>query len=193
MIRKLPRRALAAAAAAAAALGGLAAAPPASADQPALKHCVLDLDTGRQTCYDGFTAAFSAASGGRITDAPDNLEGASGGAGLQELRAETIRLMGDSRASGDVIIGTFFTDKDYGGYTLTVTGGHPCRDNGASDFSLNLDEWSDAISSVQPWANCWINLFSEANLGGDRDGPFQTNTADIGSYMNDRARSVRFD
>ncbi|WP_246102470.1 hypothetical protein [Streptomyces piniterrae] len=181
-------------AAAAAGLGCLAAAPPARASQPALEHCVLALDTGRQTCYGNFSAAISTASGGRITDAPDNLKAASGGSGLQELRAETSRLMEDvGGANGDVIIGTFFTDKDYGGTTLTLTGSHPCRGNGASDFAVNLDEWSDVISSVQPWANCWINLFSEANLGGDRDGPIKAPTPDIGPFMNDRARSVRFD
>lgn len=196
MIRKLPRRALAAAAAAAAALGGLAAAPPASADQSALEHCVLDLDTGRQTCYDGFTAAFSAASGGRITDAPDNLEGASRGS-LQELRAETSRLMEDAAAggaNGDVIIGTFFEHKDYGGDTLTIAADRPCRNNDAQDHWTPTmpPGWNDFITSLQPWANCWIELYSDDNFGGDRDGAYQTNTPDIGAYMNDRTSSIAY-
>ena len=196
MIRKLPRRALAAAAAAAAVLGCLAAAPPASADQPALKHCVLDLDTGRQTCYDGFTAAFSAASGGRITDAPDNLEGASGGS-LQELRAETSRLMEDAAAggaNGNVIIGTFFEHKDYGGRTLTIEADRPCRNNNAQDHWTPTmpPGWNDIITSLQPWANCWIELYSDDNFGGDRDGAYRTNTPDIGSYMNDRTSSIAY-
>ncbi|MGW1894900.1 hypothetical protein ACWCP6_32350 [Streptomyces sp. NPDC002004] len=194
MIRKLLRPALAAAAAAAAALGGLAVAPPALADQPAPEHCVLALDTGRQTCYDGFTAAFAAASGGRITDAPDNLEAASGGSGLQELRAETIRLMAGSGASGDVIIGTVFEDKDYGGASLTITGSSPCRNNNRVDHWVNTlpEGWNDTITSVQPWANCWIELYSDEYLSGDRDGPFKSNTPDIGSYMNDRTSSISF-
>ncbi|MFF3460142.1 hypothetical protein ACFYXH_38780 [Streptomyces sp. NPDC002730] len=172
----------------------MAAAPPASADQPALEHCVLALDTGRQTCYEGFTAAFSAASGGRITDAPDNLKAASRGSGLQELRAETLRLADSGGASGDVIVGTVFRDKDYGGgESLTFTALSPCRNNDAEDWWNNMPaDWNDTITSVQPWANCWIELYSDVNRGGDRDGAFRDNTPDIGSYMNDRTSSIAF-
>ncbi|MXM69111.1 hypothetical protein GR925_38415 [Streptomyces sp. HUCO-GS316] len=195
MIGKLPRRALVATAAATAVLGGLAAMPPASAGEPAPNHCVLDLDTGAQTCYDGFTAAFSAASDGRITEAPDSLEG-GGGAGLQELRAETLQLMEDVEggANGNVIIGTFFANKDYGGATLTIEADRPCRNNDAQDHSEPTmpPGWNDIITSLQPWANCWIELYSDENFGGDRDGLFKTNTADIGSYMNDRTSSIAF-
>lgn len=129
MIRNLPRRPLAAAAVVAGGLGAMAAAPPAPADQPALEHCVLDLDTGCQTCYGEFSAAFAAASDGQITDAPDNPKAASQDSGLQGLREETLRLMSDSGASSRVVVGTFFKDKNYGGGSLTLFGPEPGKDD----------------------------------------------------------------
>ncbi|WUI03903.1 hypothetical protein OHR68_19575 [Spirillospora sp. NBC_00431] len=47
--------------------------PPSGHQQAAKRHCVVNLSNrGKTTCYDGFRKAITAASGGRITNAPDN-------------------------------------------------------------------------------------------------------------------------
>ncbi|MFD4987955.1 hypothetical protein [Streptomyces sp. NPDC058374] len=189
-----PRRTLRAVALALAAgtpllLGG---APAGAAPGATVQHCVLDLDTRHQECFDTFTDAVSTASGGRITDAP---AAAVTAAQSPELRRETVALAKDEAAvrAGSVIQGTFYDDTNYGGDSFTVYGEAPCEKNDQVDYEYTFeDAWQNRISSVQPWAECWIWLYPEPGLGGDRDGPFKENTPDIGSYMNDRTRSVGF-
>lgn len=156
------------------------------------RHCILDLSSGEQNCFANFTRAVETATDGRITDAP-----ASAGSAARDrgFRAETKQLAASSQAAlqGDVIQGTFFEHDGYAGASLTVYGTAPCEKDGWVDFQLDLaDEWKNVISSVQPWANCWIWLYPETGLNGDRDGPFKENTADIGSFMNDRTQSIGF-
>ncbi|RRO12954.1 hypothetical protein EIL87_25145 [Saccharopolyspora rhizosphaerae] len=94
-------------------------------------------------------------------------------------------------ARGDVIQATLFTDPDYGGSSFTVYGSEMCEKDGVVNFQINLpDDWKDVVSSVQPWGGCWIWLYPEPDLGGERDGPFKENTPDVGSMMNDRTQSV---
>ncbi|GAA4620691.1 hypothetical protein [Saccharopolyspora hordei] len=94
-------------------------------------------------------------------------------------------------ASGDVIQATLFTEVNYGGSSFTIYGSDVCEKDGVVNFQLNLpDDWKDVVSSVQPWAQCWIWLYPEPDLGGERDGPFKENTPDVGELMNDRAQSV---
>lgn len=92
---------------------------------------------------------------------------------------------------GDVIQATLFADPNYGGGSFTVYGSGMCEKDGVVNFQINLpDDWKDAISSVQPWGGCWVWLYPEPDLGGERDGPFKENTPDVGSMMNDRTQSV---
>jgi hypothetical protein len=77
---------------------------------------------------------------------------------------------------------------------FTVTGAGLCD---GSDGVINYEftfpgDWFNRISSVQPWASCKIWLYPDANLTGDRDGPFTSNTGWIGSFMDDRTDSVGF-
>lgn len=96
-----------------------------------------------------------------------------------------------ARARGDVIQATLFTEPDYGGSSFTVYGSGLCEKDGVVNYQINLpDEWKNAVSSVQPWGGCWIWLYPEPDLGGERDGPFKENTADVGEFMNDRTQSV---
>jgi hypothetical protein len=157
-------------------------AEPSQADSPSTaRHCIADLAGGPVRCFDTFTEAVDVASNGRVDDAPSSARRAAGN--------------GDFRASlkGSVIQGTFFTDTNYGGSSLTVYGPEPCVKDGWVNWQYDLpDGWKDVISSVQPWADCWIWLYPEPNLGGDRDGPFKENTPDIGAFMNDRTESIGF-
>lgn len=173
------------AAAAAAAAVGLAPATVAHAQSArhgaeSGAHCIADLGGGSVRCFDSFTAAVGAATHGRIDDAPATARSAAGD------HAFRTSLKG-------VIQGTFFEDVDYGGASLTIYGAKPCEKDGWVDYQYDLpSEWQNVISSVQPWAECWLWLYPEPNLGGDRDGPFKTNTPDIGPFMNDRTQSIGF-
>ncbi|MCF6521586.1 hypothetical protein [Streptomyces sp. JJ36] len=175
---------LAAGGAAAPAQASPAQASPAPAAQPGPQtpHCIADRETGEQRCFATFTAAVEAATGGRIDDAPKSPHTA---ARNPEFR--------QSSAAAEVIQGTFFEHDGYGGASLTIYGAEPCVKDGWVNFQYDLDDWwKDRISSVQPWANCWLWLYPEPDLGGDRDGPFKENTPDIGTFMNDRTESIGF-
>jgi hypothetical protein len=136
------------------------------------EHCNFNVKTGEQQCFATLDEAVANAeqSGKRST------------AGV--ILAGT---------SNPVISGTFFDEPGYGGESLTVYSEAPCVDNGKVDYEFNLpDEWKNRISSVQAWANCWLWLYPQPNLGGDRDGPFKENIADIGDYMDNRTQSIGF-
>lgn len=174
------------AAAAAAAAVGLAPATAAHArsatphETKAGAHCIADLGGGPVRCFDSFTAAVGAATHGRVDDAPATARSAAGD------RAFRSSLKG-------VIQGTFFEDVDYGGASLTIYGAQPCEKDGWVNYQYDLPSaWQNVISSVQPWAQCWLWLYPEPDLGGDRDGPFKVNTPDIGPFMNDRTKSIGF-
>lgn len=179
-------------------LGGVVAVPAASAGEgdgeaaAQSRHCTLDAETGEIQCFESFTGAIDSASGGRIDDAPASAREAAEDSGF---KAETKQLAASARAKadGDVIAGTFFDDKEFGGDSLTITTAGLCPKDGWVNYQTDLgDDWKNRISSVQPWANCALWLYPEPGLGGDRDGPFDENTADIGTLMNDRTQSIGF-
>ncbi|WP_371530932.1 hypothetical protein OG302_37695 [Streptomyces sp. NBC_01283] len=153
---------------------------------PAARHCVLDASTGERACFGTFTEAMDRATDGRVTDAPATPRAA---ATSSAFRAET---EAEAKA-GDVIQGTFFSDPGFSGDTLTISGPSLCEKDGWVNWQYDLgDDWKNRISSVQPWGNCAIWLYPEPDLGGDRDGPFDENTADVGQMMNDRTQSIGF-
>ncbi|MEU1804524.1 hypothetical protein [Streptomyces sp. NPDC019937] len=191
-LRTTPRRFAGATAAVATGLVCAPWAPSASAAAPepsaAARHCVVDARSGQQSCFGTFTEAVERATGGRIADAPTT-PGAA--AAAKSFRAEAAQA--DVGARGDVIQGTFFDDKDFTGASLTISGPGLCEKDGWVNWQYDLDDdWKNRVSSVQPWGDCAIWLYPEPNLGGDRDGPFDENTADIGQMMNDRAQSIGF-
>ncbi|EFL28530.1 conserved hypothetical protein [Streptomyces himastatinicus ATCC 53653] len=162
-----------------------AAAPDASSTA---RHCVVDARTGQQNCFGTFTEAVGNATGGRITDAPATPQAAAASKSFRTEAAEA-----DAGAQGDVIQGTFFDEKGFTGASLTVTGPELCEKDGWVNWQFDLgDDWKNRISSVQPWGNCAIWLYPEPNLGGDRDGPFDENTDDVGQALNDRTQSIGF-
>ncbi|MGW6020408.1 hypothetical protein [Streptomyces sp. NPDC055099] len=153
---------------------------PTGADGPAARHCVLDATTGEQSCFGTFAEAMVRAGDGSVTDAPATPRAA---VDSSSFRAQ----------AGDVIQGTFFSDPGFSGDTLTISGPSLCEKDGWVNWQYDLgDDWKNRISSVQPWGNCAIWLYPEPNLGGDRDGPFDENTSDVGQMMNDRTQSIGF-
>ncbi|GAA0582933.1 hypothetical protein [Kribbella sandramycini] len=165
-------------------LGLAGVVSPAQAAPPGGEHCVQDMTTGRTTCFATFTAAIGAATHGKVTGAPAQVPDAAGRAALAK----------DIRAAGEVIQGTFFDNRDFGGASWTVVGAGLCDgSDGVINYQTNtIEGWENRISSVQPWANCKIWLYPEPELNGDRDGPFTQNTAWVGSMMDDRTKSVGF-
>ncbi|MFC8123994.1 hypothetical protein [Streptomyces sp. NPDC057302] len=170
-------------------------AQPAGADEPAARHCVLDAPTGEQRCFDSFDEAIDRATDGRVTDAPASPRAAVTSSAFRAAMSETAakEAEGDSAAAGDVIQGTFFSDPGFSGDSLTISGPSLCEKDGWVNWQYDLgDDWKNRISSVQPWGNCAIWLYPEPDLGGDRDGPFDENTDDVGQLMNDRTQSIGF-
>ncbi|MTE18989.1 hypothetical protein F0L17_07555 [Streptomyces sp. TRM43335] len=152
----------------------------------------MDLRGGERSCFSSFTDAVAAATDGRITDAPASPRRAAGDTAFR-AEAKGLAASAEAARSSDVIQGTFFEDENYGGDSLTVYGAAPCEKDGWVDYQLDLsDDWKNKITSVQPWANCWIWLYPEPGLNGDRDGPFKENTPNIGPFMNDRTQSIGF-
>ncbi|MFE6158102.1 hypothetical protein ACFQ7F_04190 [Streptomyces sp. NPDC056486] len=169
---------------------------PAGADEPVARHCVLDASTGEQRCFGTFDEAIDRATDGRVTDAPASPRAAVTSSAFRATMSKasaSASAKEDTAAAGDVVQGTFFSDPGYSGDTLTISGPSLCEKDGWVNWQHDLgDDWKNRISSVQPWGNCAIWLYPEPNLGGDRDGPFDENTADVGQMMNDRTQSIGF-
>ncbi|WP_431771441.1 hypothetical protein [Streptomyces cucumeris] len=190
--------------AAAAGIAGVmctAGAPAAMAGESsgsAGRHCLADADDGRLRCFATFAEVMEHATGGRVTDAPADPVTAVRSAAFQKKvnadgeelpEAATNRVVQPS----DVVIGTFFTQKRYGGASLTLWGARPCGDHDKEVFYWNLDDkWKNKISSVQPWANCRIQLHPQPDLAGGVEGPYTENTIDVGASADNRAQSVSF-
>lgn len=148
-------------------------------------HCTVNATSGSERCYRTFTEAIEAASGGRITGAPPSA--------TEAVRSDAFNARMADQAQDGVIQGTFFEDEQYGGASLTIWGAEPCVKDGWVNFQFDLgDDWKNRISSLQPWGGCALWLYPEPGLNGDRDGPFEENSAAIGSFMNDRAQSIGF-
>ncbi|WBQ04707.1 hypothetical protein [Kribbella sp. CA-293567] len=143
--------------------------PAATAAVPSAQHCVGSADRVGQQCF------------GTLDEA------------LGQARKQ-VATKGPLQAQGEVIQGTFFDNRDYGGDSFTVTGAGLCDgSDGVINYQFTFPpEWHNRISSVQPWASCKIWLYPEADLNGDRDGPFKVNTGWIGTMLDDRTVSVGF-
>ncbi|MFD6183143.1 hypothetical protein [Streptomyces goshikiensis] len=150
---------------------------------PAPRNCVLNIDSGSVQCYGTFQEAVTASTNGRITDAPlsakyidqklaDRLKGSSGTTG-----AEAVQL------------GVIYTDSNYGGSALVLTGGSGCQSGNGRDAQINLEgTWNNSVSSLTT-LSCWLELWDAPNTSGVHQ-EYQQSTSYIGDAMNDRASSV---
>lgn len=128
------------------------------------RHCTLDVRGGAEQCFGSLAEAIAGARGAA-----------------------------NRTASDGVIQGTVYDGVDYRGDSLTIYGAGLCEKDGVINYQLDLtDDWKNKISSVQPWGNCWLWLYPEPDLNGDRDGPFDENTPNIGSVMDNRTQSIGF-
>jgi hypothetical protein len=195
---------------AAAAAGGLvttlvtsnAGAAPAKAAPP--QHCVLRSGAvpAPAVCVATFRAAISVATGGRITDAPLDPRAA-----LSDPRFTT-RLTVHTRAGGaegpsdgpdggdvtesSLVLAIEYSDANFGGSTLTLTGATAC-DNG-SDVDVQYgslpSSWNDQISSFRGFNLCEQVLYRDVNFVAALTGT-TTSTSWVGSGANDLASSIK--
>lgn len=150
----------------AATVPGIASADGVARPAGPAQHCNFDMRSAEQNCF------------GSLDEA------------MADARVQGIARDGVA-AKGDIIQATLFDEENFAGASFTVYGEGMCEKNDQVDYQIDLPEdWKNKVSSVQPWANCWIWLYPEPGLGGDRDGPFKENTGAVGGMLNDRAQSV---
>ena len=138
------------------------------------EHCTYDVDSARTACY------------ATLPEALDAVPGPAPATGSRDVAD-------DERPEGSVILGTFFTETGFGGSSYTVWGGSPCEADGELNWRMDsFPDWVSGTNSLQTWANCGIYVYSEDNLGGDRDGRFDGNVTDIGPLLGDRVESASF-
>ncbi|GGS20843.1 hypothetical protein Snoj_21710 [Streptomyces nojiriensis] len=150
---------------------------------PAPRNCVLDIDSGSMQCYDTFQEAVTASTNGRITDAPLSAKH------IDEKLAD--RLKGSSSTAGAeaVQLGVIYTDSNYGGSALVLTGGSGCQSGNGRDAQINLEgTWNNSVSSLTT-LSCWLELWDAPNTSGVHQ-EYQQSTSYIGDAMNDRASSI---
>src|SRR5262249_17114350 len=141
-------------------------------------HCVTSLTKpgNPTTCYDTFTAAIAAATGGQITDAPADPGVAMKDKGLLErLNATGVKKStGANQPIADVPIITLFCAEDFercviGGNSITYTG-RPC-DNSVFPVEWQVpyvgDDWNDWSESFRGFNNCWGKIFKDRDFGGE--------------------------
>lgn len=166
-------RTLAIASISTAALGVASVAAPAQA-QDGNRQCVIDVSTPdtRVSCYDTFTEAVARATGGRVTDAPDNARAAAKDARF-EARIDALGTdpaAARRTAAGDVLIAIWFRDADFGGGSGVVTTNGPCTVPALDppDFTHEYvgDNWNDDIGSYKAFSGCRLKLFSDRGFQG---------------------------
>lgn len=154
-----------------------------------VRHCVMDVTAPKApiACYGSFTAAIAKATGGRITDAPNDANAAVSDARLL-ARLKAIR----AQAIGP--IGTFYASTGYRGRTLTITGDHDCDDaHSPVEFSVEYvgDRWNDDIESFKAWRNCGAKVFEHRGFRGVTLDGYYIRMSNLGS-LNNEVSSIEF-
>ncbi|MFC8845231.1 MULTISPECIES: hypothetical protein [unclassified Micromonospora] len=196
------RRRWMAAGAALVVLGTLAVGPPAGAASPPEQHCVVDVATEEMDCYDSFRKATAAASGGRITDAPDDAQAAAADPGFRRLLSGGGRKLDGVGAAqegfvaqADIVIGVMYEDDNYAGSTLTYRAPSGCTGPITDvDWLVELitpDSWNDEIGSFLAGGGaCWVSLFEHRSWLG-ASTPFASLDDELG-VLDDEASSIRW-
>jgi hypothetical protein len=176
------------------------AAAPAKAAVPA--HCVLRSGAApaQAVCVATFRAAISVATGGRITDAPLDPRAALADPRFTARLAATAGGREGPDAGpggGDVTASTLvlaieYSDVNFGGTTLTLTGPTACDNSADVDvqFGSLPSGWNDQISSFRGFNLCDQVLYRDVNFVAALTGTI-TSTSWVGSGANDLASSIR--
>ncbi|MCX4808477.1 hypothetical protein ACFWWM_23530 [Streptomyces sp. NPDC058682] len=150
---------------------------------PAPKNCVLNIDSGSMQCYDTFREAVTASTNGRITDAPLSAKH------IDQKLADRLKGSAGTTTADAVQLGVIYTDSNYGGSALVLTGGSGCQSGNGRDAQINLEgTWNNSVSSLTT-LSCWLELWDAPNTSGVHQ-EYQQSTSYVGDAMNDRASSV---
>jgi hypothetical protein len=175
---------------------------PAVSTAPA-QHCVVS-PSGEEGCYASFTEAIAVATGGAITDAPDDSRAAVDDpefiARLDALgSARPKPTNGSAQLSSSVVVGIVWKDANFLGDSWIFWKPWGCDGNPATKdweiSNLNAPPYSDygfndVISSFRSYAWCTTVLYDDwmgfgASLSGEE-------MSYVGDTMNDRTSSIRF-
>jgi hypothetical protein len=138
-------------------------------------HCVQSLSpkNAPMTCYSSFRLAIAKATGGRITDAPDNVRIAMNDKRLLERLNWTgakkqHRVPVRSTAAGDVV-SIMYDEDSFRGDSIIYRSTHDCS-NQTSDIEFTKeyvgDRWNDRMESYKTFRNCWVRLFEHRGFQG---------------------------
>ncbi|MEU8775610.1 hypothetical protein [Streptomyces sp. NPDC048606] len=150
---------------------------------PVQKNCVLNIDSGDMRCYGTFREAVAASTEGRVTDAPLSAQH------IDQKLADRLKGVPDTAGASAVQLGVVYTDANYGGSALVLTGGSGCQSGNGRDAQINLDgTWNNSVSSLTT-LSCWLELWDAPNTSGVHQ-EYQQSTSYVGDAMNDRASSI---
>jgi hypothetical protein len=154
-----------------------------AAEKP--RHCVTNLSQpkAQTVCYSSFTKAIAKATGGRITDAPNDTRIAMRDRRLQaRLRATgTNKRVAIANAPAEGPIAIFFKGYDFTGQSWIFLGKKDCTKSiGNTDYKIEAmippeapAGWNNRIRSYITYRRCWVKLYEHAGYSGaslDYDG-----------------------
>jgi hypothetical protein len=158
-------------------------------------HCTLNAKTGETRCFRSLSEATGVPGSERLVDASSG--GKKAAISAYRVGDKPVASPGVSAKNeddGSAIGATVFQEPKYGGASLTIRNATLC-DGDADDVDFKVDlaeDWKNKISSVQPWGDCTLNLYSMPAQGGERDGPFAELTPNIGDVMDNKTKSISF-
>jgi len=140
------------------------ATPAPAAEKP--RACVVDT-ADAMACYDTFTEAIAKATGGRITNAPDNARKAANDPRLAaELNALATKPAGRSGQAGTVIE-IAWENSDFGGTSYTFTAPSGCTSTlNDIDFSASNVPSGFELRLYQNYGNCYSKHYEYPNFEG---------------------------
>ncbi|MFI0976305.1 peptidase inhibitor family I36 protein [Streptomyces sp. NPDC021093] len=168
-----------------------------SARSTANQHCVLDTDNGAKSCFSTYKEAITFGTKGRVTDAPNDTRAAVRDQKLQERLSGPRNERGLKSARGSLpaapaerkVLGTLYSDADFGGGTFTYTGSVGCIRY--PEFVSMGSGWNDVVSSVAG-GQCNVTLYQHSNFLGSSQ-TYGGGAPYVGDAMNDQASSVSFE
>ncbi|MFB8441547.1 hypothetical protein ACFC7A_21120 [Streptomyces niveus] len=186
------RKRMLASAVAVAGMGMALTAQPTQAVQKD-RHCVVNVSTGAQSCYTSFTDAVAKATGGRVTDAPDDSRAAmSDSRLLNRLNARPTTKAGTG-AAALAPISIMYKDADFRGDSLIYQGEFDCSPT-LTDINYTVEliraDFNDEIGSYRAFRGCRLSLFEHRGWAGGLIG-FAGDRTDLG-ILDDKASSIRW-
>ncbi|MGC0415536.1 hypothetical protein [Embleya sp. AB8] len=155
-------------------------------------NCSMNVTTGHRHCFATFREAISAATGGRVTDAPSTAKAGLADEHLtKELNDPTSGTITPA-AKTNVVIGITYWDSNFAGPSYVYTAGNQCTDStGDIDFQVNIqNDWQNRISSFVGFGNCYLKLWENTYWWGSSYG-FSGSAGYLGA-MDDRAKSIQW-